>query len=171
MGQIAIDRKSPDYFPLVVGNYVFGGLPLGSVLFQQVRNQKGLAYYAGSAFLPLRYRGPFIIQLKTRVEKTKEALTVVQNALSTFLQKGPTEQQLDMAKQNLIGSFPLKIANNRDIADVVSTIAFYHRPLNYLDTYEQNVRAVTPKQVTSAFNKIINPKQLTVVTVGPQFQK
>lgn len=167
IGQIGISRKNPNYFPLIVGDYAFGGLPLGSVLFHKVRNQKGLAYSVDSAFLPLRYRGPFIIQLKTRSNKTKEALSVVQNALYTFLKEGPTKEELDAAKQNLIGSFPFSIANNNDIASIVSRIAFYHWPLNYLDTYEHNIRAVTSTQIKAAFEKTIHPKHLTVITIGP----
>lgn len=167
IGQVGINRQNLDYFPLVVGNYAFGGLPLGSVLFQKVRNQKGLAYYIGSTFEALRYRGPFVIQLKTRVRKTKEALAVVQSALNSFLKEGPSEQQLNAAKQNLIGSFPLALSSNSNIAHIVSNIAFYRLPLNYLDTYESKVRAVTPKQVKDAFAKTIQPNRLAIITVGP----
>lgn len=167
MGQVGINRHDPNYFPLVVGNYAFGGLPLGSVLFKEVRDQKGLAYYAGSSFSALQYRGPFVIQLKTRSTKTKEALDTVRKALDSFLNNGPTEQQLNAAKQNLIGSFPLALSSNANIASIVSNIAFYHLPLDYLDTYINKVRAVTPQQVKQAFAKTIQPERLAIITVGP----
>jgi len=167
IGQVGINPQNPDYFPLLVGNYAFGGMPLGSILFQEVRNQRGLAYDASSTFQVLRYRGPFIIELKTRADKTKEALSVVTKSLDQFIAEGPTDNVLNAAKQNLIGRLPLAISNNGRITNILSRIAFYHLPLNYLDTYESRVRAVTPKIVKNAFEKTVNPKHLVVITVGP----
>lgn len=169
LGQVGITHKSPDYFPLIVGNYIFGGMPLGSILFQQVRNKNGLAYYAGSSFQTLRYRGPFIIQLNTRDNKTKDALSIVKNVLAEFIENGPTKEQLNAAKLNLIGRFPLAISSNSNIADIVSNIAFYQLPLDYLDTYRSKIQAVTLEQVKNAFIKYIHPDRMIVVTVGPTY--
>jgi len=166
IGQLGITHGNPDYFPLIVGNYIFGGMPLGSVLFQQIRNRKGLAYYAGSSFQTLRYKGPFMIQLNTRKSKARKALSLVKSELNNFVENGPTQKQLNAAKQSLIGRFPLAISNNSNIAQIVSNIAFYQLPLNYLDTYESRIHAVTLKQVKIAFKKAIHPKNLIVVTVG-----
>src|SRR3990167_3822845 len=68
LGIVGISRKDPNYFPLIVGNAVLGGLPLTSLLFEHVRNQAGLAYYVGSQFVPLEGRGPFLIALQTRAK-------------------------------------------------------------------------------------------------------
>jgi len=167
LGQVGITRKNPDYFPLIVGNYAFGGLPMGSILFQQVREKRGLAYYAGSSFQPLRYRGPYMILFQTRANKASKALQVVQEALKNFMANGPTQEQLDAAKQNMIGSFPLGLATNASIAGVLTRIAFYNQPLDYLDRYRANVRAVTREQVKAAFEKYIHPKKMVTISVGP----
>jgi len=171
LGQVGITRRNSDYFPLIVGNYAFGGLPLSSILFRQVRDNRGLAYYAGSSFRPLRYRGPFIITFQTRANKAKEALAVVQQALKDYVDNGPTEAQLDAAKQNLIGSFPLALATNSDIAGVLTRIAFYHQSLNYLDRYRTKVAAVTREQVKVAFEKLIHPNKMVTILVGPTVKK
>jgi len=167
LGQVGITRNNPDYFPLIVGNYVLGGLPLGSILVKQVRVDRGLAYGVGSAFRPLQYRGPFIISLKTRADKSKEALQIVQQVLRDYVAKGPTKKQLNAAKQNMIGSFPLGLATNSSITSIVTRIAFYHRPLDFLDNYRAKVRAVTRQQVKTAFEKIIHPDKMVIVSVGP----
>jgi len=169
VGQVGISWNNPDYFPLLVGNTILGGLPLGSLLFQKIRNQNGFAYDVGSIFWPLRYRGPFIIQLRTRVNKAKKALSTVMEVLNAFLKQGPNPWQLDAVKKNLIGSFPLKMTSNRDIAAFVSLIAFYHLPLSYLEAYKARITNVSSSEVKVAFNKIINQKHLAVVTVGPSF--
>lgn len=168
LGQIGINRKNPDFFPLIVGNYILGGMPLSSILFKDVRSQRGLVYYAYSHFSLLQSRGPFFIQLQTRAAKTEQALKVVNKALQRFVKNGPTDSQLKAAKQNLMGSFALNLASNSNILSVVSDIAFYHRPLNYLDHYRARIQAVTALQVQKAFQKIVHPNKMVTITVGPK---
>jgi len=171
MGQVGVTLQNPDYFPLIVGNYIFGGLPQSSILFQQVRNKRGLAYYAGSSFQPLRYRGPFMITFQTRANKAKEALKVVQKALRDYLAQGPTEKQLNAAKQNMIGSFPLGLATNSNIISAVTRMVFYRLPLTFLDTYRAKIHAVTREQVKMAFKKWLYPDKMAIIFVGPTPRK
>ena len=167
LGQLGITRENPDYFPLIVGNSILGQLPMTSLLFKNVRNKRGLAYYAVSGFDLLRYKGPFDIQLKTRAAKANESIEVVKSTLADFIKEGPTDQQLTMAKNYINGSFPLSFATNSAILGVVTNIAFYKRPLDFMDTYLKNVNAVTTAQIKSAFAKIVHPQQMILVTVGP----
>lgn len=167
LGQLGTTRENSDYFPLVVGNSILGQLPMNSLLFKNVRNDRGLAYYADSSFDFLRYNGPFVISLKTRAEKSAESVDVVKNTLDKFVSDGPTAAQLKMAKDYINGSFPISFATNSAIVDVVSNIAFYKRPLNFLDTYLKQVNDVTEQQIQAAFAKIIHPQKMILVTVGP----
>ncbi len=166
IGQVGINRSNPDYYPLIVGNYLLGGLPLNSILFHQIRDQRGLAYGVTSDFDPLLLKGPFLIQLKTRNEQAEKALTVVQETLANFVQKGPTDSEVIAAKQNLVGGFPLMIDSNSNIVKLVTNIAFYHRPLDYLDHYRANIQAVSARQIRQAFSKLIDPKKQITVCVG-----
>ena len=167
LGQVGITRENPAYFPLVVGNYALGGMPLSSILFKEVRDQRGLAYFVYSRFIPLKFRGSYRIQLQTKASNTNKALTVVQDTLRRFVKEGPSQAELDAAKNNLIGSFLLGLSSNSDILDVVTSIAFYDRPLNFLDTYRANVQKVTVEQVKNAFLQTVHPNKMVTVTVGP----
>lgn len=165
-GQLGIDRLNPQYFPLSVGNYILGGMPLGSLLFEQVRNQRGLAYGVSSSFSLLTYRGPFVVVLQTRTAEKTQALTVTQQVLQQYLQQGPTSAQLQLAKQNIINHFPLSLSTNEQIAAILTQMAINHRPLDYLDTYRDNINAVTAEQIKQAFQTLINPEKMLTVTVG-----
>jgi zinc protease len=170
MGQIGIDHHSPDYFPLIVGNYILGGQPLVARLFKQVRVERGLAYSIGSQFKPMQLRGPFVVSMQTRTDKAMEALQVSKKVLADFIQTGPTEAELEAAKKSIIGQFPLSLANNSDIADKVVFLSFYQLPADYLDTYRDKVAAVTIPQIQQAFKKNLNLEQMFTVMVG-QFSK
>jgi zinc protease len=167
LGEIGIERANPDYFPLSVGNYILGGGPLTSRLFMAVRQERGLTYSVGSDFIPMQGKGPFIISLQTKNQDRNEALQVINQVLSDYVTKGPTAQELTAAKKHLIGNFPVNLDSNAAITTVVTRIAFYHLPLDYLDTYRDNINNVTLEQVKQAFATHVQPLALTTVTVGP----
>ncbi len=166
LGQVGITHQNPQYFPLTIGNHILGGLPLASILFDQVRNQRGLVYDIQSQLVPLQYRGPFAIAFQSRSDKASDALQLVQKILHNYVKNGPTKSEVEDAKQNLLGSFPLKIDTNSDIVANVSNIAFYRLPLDYLDTYRDRVKAVTPDQIKKAFQNEIHPDKMKIVVVG-----
>lgn len=166
MGGMGITYQDPQYFPLLVGNYIFGGAPLSSQLFLQVREKRGLVYNISSGFRPLAAKGPYAIILQTRNNEAATALQVVQDTLKQFLSKGPSSQELVAAQKKIINGFPLGIANNDAISSNLVTIGFYNLPLNYLDTYRDNIRAVTTNQIKQAFAERIHPEQLITVMVG-----
>lgn len=166
VGELGINPQDPRRFALIVGNEILGGEPLASILFTEVRNKRGLAYQVSSEFSPLKYRGPFVIELQSRNDQAKSAMQVVKQALENFIQQGPTPAQLTEAKRNMIGSFPLRISSNSRILDSVTAIAFYGLPLNYLNTYQQNIQNITAEQVKDAFQRVIHTNALKVVVVG-----
>jgi zinc protease len=167
LGQIGIAVNDPDYFPLIVGNQILGGGILTSKLFNEVRNKRGLCYGINSGFKPLQAAGPFLIALQTRRDQAAKALSLTQQTLKNFLAKGPTSQELQGAKQALIGSFPTSIASNEGILAATEKIGFYQLPLNYLDTYQQKINSVTLEQIRHAFQRI-KPEKMIIVMLGKQ---
>ncbi len=166
IGQPAIARGDPDYFPLLVGNYVLGGGGFVSRLYDEVREKRGLAYSVYSYFSPKLQPGPFTIGLQTQKEQTEVALGVVRETLSRFLDEGPSEDELKAAKSNLIGGFALRIDSNRKILENLAVIGFYRLPLDYLDRWTDRVDAVTLEQVRDAFARRVRPETMVTVVVG-----
>ncbi len=159
-------RKDPDYFNLYVGNHILGGSGLVSKLFVEVREKRGLAYSASSAFAPLLKPGPFVVSLQTRNDQTKQALEVLNATLADFINKGPSQAELDAAKKNIIGGFPMRFDTNKELAGYVAMIGFYDMPLDYLDTFRQKIEETSIATITEAFKRKINIALLQTVTVG-----
>ncbi|HEY0878756.1 MAG TPA: pitrilysin family protein [Zeimonas sp.] len=166
IGQPAIARGDPDFFPLLVGNYVLGGGGFVSRLYDEVREKRGLAYSVYSYFSPKLQPGPFTIGLQTQKEQTDLALGVVRDTLGKFLAEGPTEDELKAAKANLIGGFALRIDSNAKIVDNLAVIGFYRLPLDYLDRWTERVDAVTLAQVRDAFARVLDAQRMATVVVG-----
>jgi zinc protease len=168
MGLPALRRGDPDFFPLMVGNYSLGGGGFVSRLMKEVREKRGFAYSVYSYFSPLAQPGPFQIGLQTKKAQADEALKVTREVLAAFLAEGPSETELQAARQNLVGSFPLRIDSNRKILDNVGVIGFYGLPLDYLDRYAENVGKVTAAEVRSAFVRHVKPEHMVTVVVGSE---
>ena len=166
LGQLGITHDNPRYFPLVVGNYILGGGALVSNLAIELREKRGLTYGVTSQFSPMPGIGPFLISFSTRNDQATAANQLTRDILVSFIKNGPTETQVRAAKQFLTGGFPLSLASNRNIADILLKIAFYHLPKNYLDTYLQHINAVTVQEIKDAFQAQISPNNLLDVSVG-----
>nr|WP_225879116.1 pitrilysin family protein [Zeimonas arvi] len=166
IGAPAIERGHPDFFPLLVGNYVLGGGGFVSRLYNEVREKRGLAYSVYAYFSPQLQPGPFTIGLQTQKAQTADALKVVRETLERFVREGPTEEELAAAKSNLVGGFALRIDSNRKILDNLAMIGFYRLPLDYLDRWTDRVSEVTLEQVREAFARHVKPDALATVVVG-----
>ena len=166
LGQLGIARHDPDFFPLLVGNHVLGSSGLVSLLGEEVRNKRGLSYSVSSSLAPMSQLGPFLAVAQTKNSQTADAIAVMRDTIARFVADGPTATQLDAAKRNLTGGFPLRIASNRSIAEHVAMIGFYGYPLDWLDTYVAKVDAVNAEQIRDAFRRRIDPAQLITVVVG-----
>ncbi len=165
-GQPSMARGDPDYFALLVGNYVLGGGGFSSRLTDEVREKRGLTYGVDSYFAPSKQPGPFGISLQTKKEQTNEALALVRQVLARFVAEGPTEVELKAAKDNLVNGFPLRIDSNRKLLTNVANIGWYGLPLDYLDTWTAQVGKVTGQQVKAAFGRHVHPDAMATVIVG-----
>jgi zinc protease len=168
MGQPGYKRADPDYFPLLVGNYILGGSGLVSRLPIEVREKRGLSYGAGSSFSPGLHAGAFTVSIQTRPDQADEALKVARDVVARYVKDGPTDEELKAAKGFLVGGFPLLIDSNRKLLENVANIAWNDLPLDYLDTWTANVQKVTAADVRAAFQRKLQPDRMVTVIVGAQ---
>ena len=166
IGQPGFKRNDPDYFPLVVGNYILGGGGFVSRLTTEVRERRGLTYGVSSDFSPGLHAGAFTVALQTRPDQANEAVQVVRKVVADFVAAGPTEVELEAAKSNLIGGFALRIDSNRKLLGNVANIAWNGLPLDYLDTWTQQVARVSSADIRRAFARVLQPAVMATVVVG-----
>ena len=166
MGMTAIPRDNPDYFPLLVGNYVLGGGGFVSRLVGEVRDKRGFAYSVFSYFQPGRDTGTFEAGLQTRNDQADQALKVLQETVARFIEDGPSEVELAAAKANLINGYPLRLDSNRKLLDNLSAITWNQLPLNTLDIWTQHVAAVKKDDVRNAFKRHLDMRRMISVLVG-----
>ncbi|MEY4652750.1 MAG: hypothetical protein RI884_1331 [Pseudomonadota bacterium] len=167
IGQPGYKRNDPDFFPLLVGNYILGGGGFVSRLSTEVREKRGLSYSVYSYFSPGLHAGAFTLGLQTRPDQAQQAVQVAREVVTRFVAEGPTAAELQAARDNLVGGFALRIDSNRKLLDNVASIAWNDLPLDYLDTWTKKVQAVTLADIRAAFARKLQPDRMVTVTVGP----
>ena len=137
-----------------------------SKLFTEVREKRGLSYSVYSYFAPGLHAGAFTIGLQTRPEQAALAVQTARELLAAFVEQGPSEAELQAAKDNLIGGFPLLIDSNRKLLGNVANIAWNGLPLDYLDHWTQRIQAISAADVKAALARKLQPGRMVTVVLG-----
>ena len=155
-----------EFFTLMVANHILGGGGFTSRLTQEVREKRGLSYSVFSAISPLAQPGPFLLGLQTQRERSQEALEVVRATLEAFVRDGPTDEEIEAAKKNLLGGFALRLDSNRKLLDTLAQMGFYRMPLNYLDSWTEAVSLVTKEDIRVILQQRLVLSRLSTVVVA-----
>jgi zinc protease len=165
IGRPGIARANPDYLAVQVTNQIFGGA-YNARLNTAVRLTKGLTYDASSQFASYRTAGDFEVSTFTRTDETVPATQLVLDELRKMSSGEVTADELEVARDYLADVFPLHTETPSDVADRVLGAAFYNLPADYLDTYQERIRAVTADDVKRMAQKYFDPQDLDVIFVG-----
>ncbi len=166
LGQPGYPRSDPDFFPLLLGNYVLGGGGFASRLMAEVREKRGLTYGVYSYFAPGNHAGAFTVGLQTRPDQADQALALVREVVARFVVDGPTDAELQAAKAFMVNGFALRIDTNRKLLDNVANILWLGLPPTYLQTWTDAVQAVTAADIRRAFGRVLQPDRMVSVVVG-----
>lgn len=166
MGLPLMVRNDPDRYALAVGNYILGGGGFDSRLMKTLRDEKGLVYGVSSSLAQHSRPAPFAIRFSTRKGEAHAALAAAHKVLSDFIASGPTEAELQQAKDFLIGSFPLRFDTNAKLLPYVASAGLDGLPADYLQRYPEEIRKVTAEQVREVWQRRLKTEQMNVVSVG-----
>jgi zinc protease len=165
LGQATVNRKHPDFYPLLVASQILGG-GSSSRLYTRVREERGLAYNVYAQFAPARLAGMFLVELQSENARIRESLAVVREELVRLRRERVSPDELARARSYLIGSFPLRMDTAPDVADLLVGIERFDLGLDYPARFRQGVAAVTAEDVLRAVRTHWNPDTMSLVLVG-----
>lgn len=170
MGNTVSPINSEDYFPLLVMNQIVGGLT-SSRLFLNLRETKGLAYYAFSNIYYLKNNGIFWIRSRTSPEAIGEVAKEIIYELKNLTEYLPDPMELERAKTYLIGNFLLQIQQQEHLNKKIALQNYYNLPDNFWTKYIENIMMVEAENVREAARKYLtnNPLIVIVGKFNPEF--
>ena len=164
IGSVGVPRSTPDFFPLRVLNTVLGG-SFTSRLNQNLREEHGYAYGAGSTFDMRAHGGLFYASAGVQTDKTAEALSEFFKELEAIRKPIPPDE-IEKATNYVALLLPRNFETTERLAGSLAQIFIYNLPQDYFATYTQHVRAVTPADVQRVAERYIQPDKFAVVIVG-----
>ena len=153
-------------FACALFNTILGG-NMSSRLFQEIRENRGLAYSVYSFFSPYLDAGLFGVYAATDARNMNSVLEITQNEIRKLGRGELTQDDLAAAKENVIGGMYLasESVDSRMMRAAKNEFVFGR----YVD-YEEvaaNMERVTVDDVVEMANKIFGGDQLAFTALGP----
>ncbi len=165
-GQVGIDRNDPDFIPAFIANYILGGGGLTSRLMEEVREKNGLAYSVYSYLATFDDSSVFAGGVATKTAGIGKSLEIIKRELGRMEAEGPTEAELQDAKQYLTGSYALRFDSSNKIASQLLGIQLDELGIDYVDKRNSLIEAVTLADVKRVARRFASPDTLLVTVVG-----
>ena len=168
MGHIGISRENPDYYAVMIMNYILGGGGFSARLMDNIRDNKGLAYDVHSGFSARKEPGAFSVSIQTKNESANEVIEETFKEIRRIQRELVTEKELADAKAYLTGSFPLKMDTYAKIAGMLTSIEIYGLGLDYPQKYPGLINSVTREDIQRVAKKYLHPDAMAIVVVADQ---
>ncbi|MFD1928654.1 M16 family metallopeptidase [Sporosarcina siberiensis] len=111
IGFPGISLGDPNMYDLAILDSIIGGA-MSSRLFQEVREERGLAYSVYSYYSSYINSGAFVIYAGTSPEKLSELYSTINDVIDSILEKGVTDNEILNAKEQLKGGFILGLESS-----------------------------------------------------------
>lgn len=152
----------PDIYSLILMNNVLGG-SMSSRLFQEVREERGLAYSVFSYHSSFQNTGTFTLYAGTATKQLEEVYTVMLNTVAKLRDGGITEDELRKGKEQLKGSLMLSLeSTNSRMSRLGKNELLLRRHLT-LDQIIEQVEAVTTDSVKRVASAIFTGPMATAL--------
>lgn len=165
VGHVGVERATPDYFPLVVGNLLLGGT-FTSRLNLNLREKHGFTYGVRSRFFFRTEPGPFQVSTAVANDVTAPAVREILGEMTRLVEGGPTEDEVASTRDFAAGVFGLQIETVDQIATRLSQVVVYGLDDGYFHAYRDEIRKVTVESVGHAMARHVRPDEAQVVVVG-----
>ena len=170
LGHLGIARKHPDYPALVVMDHVLGTGPgFTNRISRILRDELGLAYsvnasiHSSAGILP----GMFTAYIGTSPDKVETALTGFRREITRIQDELVGEEELEIAKSYLVGSFPLGFERAARRSSYMVSAEVHQFPPDYLERLLESFSRVTREDVQRVAREHLFPARCVLAAAGP----
>ncbi len=118
----------------------------------------------------MRQHGYFSVSAAVRNDVVAASLTEIFYEMDKLRSVPVPEPELADAQNYLSGVFSIGLATQDGLLSQLSTVALNELPDDYLETYRQKVRALTPQDLLSTARKYLDSANMQIVVVGDRAQ-
>ncbi len=161
-----IKRDDPEFLDGYVAAFILGGGGFTSRLFDEIREERGLAYSVGLGLGALDHAGLVSGGTSTRTDQADQVVEIIEQEIRRYADDGPTEDELERAKNYLIGSYALRFTTSSRIANQLLFIQLDDLGIDYVDRRNDLIADLTIEDVRAAAARLFAEGGFTIVRVG-----
>jgi len=167
LGIPAFEKEHPDQYVLDVLNILLGG-NMSSRLFNEVREERGLAYEIGSSERQYHETGAFIVSAGVDNKKVKEALRVILSELIKTSEELVSPKELERAKEFYVGQLELGLESGMSrMLWIGENVLSLNRCKTLKEIVEQ-VDKITAPDLQRVAKMIFKSDSLHLAAIGPK---
>lgn len=167
LGHRGVELQDPDYIAIMVMDRILGASGFTSRITRRVRSDEGLAYSAGARMSPgLYFPGEFRALFQSKNRSVALAIKLILEEVEKIRKEPVTEQELQVAKDNIIESFPSRFGSRANTVGMFIDEEARGRSWEFWETYREKVKAVTADDILRAAQKHLSAEKLAIMVVG-----
>ncbi|TGL03389.1 insulinase family protein [Leptospira bouyouniensis] len=168
MSGVLPEHNHPDFYAIQVLNYIIGGGGFNSYYMREIRNNRGLAYSAGSFTEFQETYGTITFFAMTKSESAKEVLDLMKELIQPKLIDSLTEEELVRAKNAIINTFVFQFEDDkRTLASEVRR-RDHKMPEGYLQNFRKEIDKVTLADLKRVGQLYFQSDKMITTIVGPK---
>ena len=165
-GQATVPRSHPDYFRMVLLNYVFGG-QFSARLNQNLRQDKGYSYGFHSSINWFHQPSALVASGSVQTGVTKESVVEILKEFRDIHGQRPiTREELDSAQAGMLQGLPAGFERPGQIMGSLVQMVLHDLPNDYFRTVGQSLSAVKLGEANGAGQERIDADSLVILVVG-----
>jgi len=163
---MSVPANHPQYPALVLASEVLGS-GIASRLMNELRHRRGLTYGIYTRVNALSAGGLFSAEWDIAPEYVEGSQVLVETLLREFIEQGPTQAELQVARKQLAGQLLRDVAQNKLLAALLTQITHQRQPADFLDSCIERLARLTPADVRAVMQRQLDLSQAVRVSVGP----
>jgi len=167
LGHLGLQETDPDYFAVQVMNFILGGGSFTSRIVMKVRSDEGLSYSQGSRFqFHWGFPGTFLGFVQTKSSTVGYAISLILDEFKRIRNEPVSDSEMETAINYYLESFSNRFESPDSTMDAFAELEMTGRPMDYYQTYRDNISAVTKEKVQEVADKYIHPDEAVIMIVG-----
>ncbi len=166
LGVTGPKREAENRFAWAFYDMVLGG-GMGSRLFDEVRERRGLAYAIGSSIATMKDAGYLSISGSTRPEYATEALSVCIDQIEKLAKEGPTDREMEVAHRQIERTQILAYESLGFINTINAERELYRSEVLTPEEILERLAAVTRADVHAIAKEVVDYGEPASCCVGP----
>lgn len=167
IGFRGVPRAIPEFMELRAAIKILGE-SMGSRLFEEIREKRGLTYHIRAWFDPRLQTGPMGIYTFTRLDKIDETVTETLKVYRQFVAEGVTQDEVKNIKALMRGQFPRMFETPEALANQLLLLDYYGIGVDYLTNYFANLDTMSKESIDATIKKYFDADNLKILVYAPK---